>query len=112
MSLAKLLEEEAHLLLQELREHVLHQVNKGNKPNPKIEEILTHLETHVGVPSPTPVEPSTLAVVQPTVTVEAPVVISAPSDTNVITMSVTPATVPIEAPQTVAQEQSASNKAN
>jgi hypothetical protein len=106
MSLAKLLEEEAHLLLQELREHVLHQINKGNKPNPKIEEILTHLETHVGVPSPTPVEPSTLAVVQPTVTVDAP------ADTNTLIMSVTPATVPIEAPQTVAQEQSAANKAN
>ena len=92
MNLAKLLEDEAHLLLQELREHVLHQVNKGNKANPKIEEILTHLQNHVN-PTPAPVvdaAPVVSAVVEPTVVVEAHA----------------------EKPQTVAQEQSAANIAN
>lgn len=84
MSIAKLMEDEAHLLFQELQQHVINQVSKGNKINPKIQEILGHLEIHLGVPSPTPVEPVTLEVAEPEV----------------------------EAPQTVAQEQSAANVAN
>lgn len=86
MSIAKLMEDEAHLLFQELQQHVINQVSKGNKINPKIQEILGHLENHL---NPTPV-----ATVEPTVVVEAP------------------AQAPVEEPQTVAQEQSAANVAN
>ena len=88
MSIAKLMEDEAHLLLQELQQHVINQVSKGNKINQRLQEILVHLEAHV---NPTP----------------APVVDAAP----VVAVVVEP-TVVVEAPQTVAQEQSAANKAN
>ena len=83
MSIAKLMEDEAHLLFQELQQHVINQVSKGNKINPKIQEILIHLENHVN--------PNSAPVVDATPVVSEPVV---------------------EAPQTVAQEQSASNVAN
>ena len=83
MSIAKLMEDEAHLLLQELQQHVINQVSKGNKINQRLQEILVHLEAHV---NPTPA-----SVVDATPVVSEPVV---------------------EAPQTVAQEQSAANKAN
>ena len=88
MSIAKLMEDEAHLLLQELQQHVINQVSKGNKINKRLQEILVHLESHVN--------PTT-----------APVVDTAP----VVAVVVEP-TVVVEASQTVAQEQSASNKAN
>ena len=92
MSLLKKLEDEAHLLLQELQQHVINQVSKGNKINPKLQELLNHLEDHVNPsvaevavdPAPAPVAPVAV--------VEAPVV--------------------VEAPQTAAQAQSASNVAN
>ena len=101
MNLAKLLEDEAHLLLQELREHVLHQVNKGNKVNETLHEILNHLHAHVNNtsvnPAPTPIDTSVA-----TKFATDPVVPSA----------VVEETVVVEAPQTVAQTQSAANKAN
>jgi len=92
MSLLKKLEDEAHLLLQELQQHAINQVSRGNKINPKLQELLNHLEDHVNPPvaevaadpAPTPVE-------------AAPVVAATPVE---------------DAPQTVAQAQSASNKAN
>ena len=83
MSIAKLMEDEAHLLLQELQQHVINQVSKGNKINQRLQEILVHLESHVN-PTPAPVVDATPVVSEPVV----------------------------EAPQTVAQEQSAANKAN
>jgi len=66
MSLLKKLEDEAHLLLQELQQHVINQVSRGNKVNEKLQELINHLESHV---NPTPVD-----------SVPAPVV-AAPVDT-------------------------------
>ena len=83
MSIAKLMEDEAHLLLQELQQHVINQVSKGNKINQRLQEILVHLESHVN-PTPAPVVDATPVVSEPVVV----------------------------APGTVAQEQSAANKAN
>ena len=92
MSIAKLMEDEAHLLLQELQQHVINQVSKGNKINQRLQEILVHLEAHVN-PTPAPVVDATPVVSEPVATVVEP-------------------TITVEAPQTVAQEQSASNVAN
>ena len=92
MSIAKLMEDEAHLLLQELQQHVINQVSKGNKINQRLQEILVHLEAHVN-PTPAPVVYATPVVSEPVATVVEP-------------------TITVEAPQTVAQEQSASNVAN
>ena len=92
MSIAKLMEDEAHLLLQELQQHVINQVSKGNKINQRLQEILVHLEAHVN-PTPSPVVDATPVVSEPVATVVEP-------------------TITVEAPQTVAQEQSASNVAN
>ena len=97
MSIAKLMEDEAHLLLQELQQHVINQVSKGNKINQRLQEILVHLESHVN-PTPAPVVDATPVVSEPVV--EAPVA------------AVVEPTITVEAPQTVAQEQSASNIAN
>ena len=92
MSIAKLMEDEAHLLLQELQQHVINQVSKGNKINQRLQEILVHLEAHVN-PTPAPVVDATPVVSEPVAAVVEP-------------------TITVEAPQTVAQEQSASNIAN
>ena len=92
MSIAKLMEDEAHLLLQELQQHVINQVSKGNKINQRLQEILVHLESHVN-PTPAPVVDATPVVSEPVAAVVEP-------------------TITVEAPQTVAQEQSASNIAN
>ena len=92
MSIAKLMEDEAHLLLQELQQHVINQVSKGNKINQRLQEILVHLGAHVN-PTPAPVVDATPVVSEPVATVVEP-------------------TITVEAPQTVAQEQSASNVAN
>jgi len=92
MSIAKLMEDEAHLLLQELQQHVINQVSKGNKINQRLQEILVHLEAHVN-PTPAPVVDATPVVSEPVAAVVEP-------------------TITVEAPQTVAQEQSASNVAN
>ena len=92
MSIAKLMEDEAHLLLQELQQHVINQVSKGNKINQRLQEILVHLEAHVN-PTPAPVVDATPVVSEPVAAVVEP-------------------TITVEAPQTVAQEQSAANKAN
>ena len=97
MSIAKLMEDEAHLLLQELQQHVINQMSKGNKINQRLQEILVHLEAHVN-PTPAPVVDATPVVSEPVV--EAPVA------------AVVEPTITVEAPQTVAQEQSASNVAN
>jgi hypothetical protein len=86
------MEDEAHLLLQELQQHVINQVSKGNKINQRLQEILVHLEAHVN-PTPAPVVDATPVVSEPVATVVEP-------------------TITVEAPQTVAQEQSASNVAN
>ena len=92
MSLLKHLEDEAHLLLQELQQHVINQVSKGNKVNEKLQELINHLESHVN----------------PTV---AEVAVD-PAAAPVVPAAVVEETVVVEAPQTVAQAQSASNKAN
>jgi hypothetical protein len=92
MSIAKLMEDEAHLLFQELQQHVINQVSKGNKINQRLQEILVHLEAHVN-PTPAPVVDATPVVSQSVAAVVEP-------------------TIMVETPQTVAQEQSASNKAN
>ena len=92
MSIAKLMEDEAHLLFQELQQHVINQMSKGNKINQRLQEILVHLEAHVN-PTPAPVVDATPVVSEPVATVVEP-------------------TITVEAPQTVAQEQSASNVAN
>jgi uncharacterized coiled-coil protein SlyX len=52
MSVFKMIEEEAHLLLQELNQHIIHQSNKGNKINEKLQEILTALDKHVNPSAP------------------------------------------------------------
>ena len=101
MSLLKKLEDEAHLLLQELQQHVINQVSKGNKVNEKLQELINHLESHV---NPTPVDSAPAPV--------APVVDDAPVSAPVVSAPVVEETVVVEAPQTVAQEQSAANKAN
>jgi hypothetical protein len=101
MSLLQKLEDEAHLLLQELNEHVKHQVAKGNKVNETLHEILNHLHAHV---NPTSVDSAPAPM--------APVVDDAPVSAPVASTPVVEATVVVEAPQTVAQEQSAANKAN
>jgi hypothetical protein len=92
MSLLKKLEDEAHLLLQELKERVGQQISVGNKIDPKLHELIQHLEAHVN-PTPAPVVDATPVVSEPVATVVEP-------------------TITVEAPQTVAQEQSASNVAN
>jgi hypothetical protein len=92
MSLLKKLEDEAHLLLQELKERVGQQISVGNKIDPKLHELIQHLEAHVN-PIPAPVVDATPVVSEPVATVVEP-------------------TITVEAPQTVAQEQSASNVAN
>ena len=92
MSLLKKLEDEAHLLLQELKERVGQQISVGNKIDPKLHELIHHLEAHVN-PTPAPVVDATPVVSEPVATVVEP-------------------TITVEAPQTVAQEQSASNVAN
>ena len=92
MSIAKLMEDEAHLLFQELQQHVINQMSKGNKINQRLQEILVHLEAHVN-PTPDPIVDATPVVSEPVATVVEP-------------------TIMVEAPQTVAQEQSASNVAN
>jgi len=92
MSLLKKLEDEAHLLLQELQQHVINQVSRGNKINPKLQELLNHLEDHVNPPVAEVAADPTPAPVE-----AAPVVA---------------ATSVEDAPQTVAQTQSAANKAN
>ena len=97
MSLLKKLEDEAHLLLQELKERVGQQISVGNKIDPKLHELIHHLEAHVN-PTPAPVVDATPVVSEPVV--EAPVA------------AVVEPTITVEAPQTVAQEQSASNIAN
>jgi len=101
MSLLKKLEDEAHLLLQELQQHVINQVSRGNKINPKLQELLNHLEDHV---NPTPVTPAPTPV--------AATVVDTPAPTPVVPVAVVEAPVVVEAPQTVAQVQSASNVAN
>ena len=73
MSLLAKLEQEAHLLLQELKERVKQQMSVGNRIDPKLHEMIQHLEDHVN-PTPAPVvvaapvvtEP--VAVVEPTIT--------------------------------------------
>ena len=100
MSIAKLMEDEAHLLLQELQQHVINQVSKGNKINQRLQEILVHLEAHVNntpVAAPAPM---------------APIVDAEPAPTPVVPVAMVEETVVVETPQTVAQEQSASNVAN
>ena len=92
MSLLKKLEDEAHLLLQELKERVGQQISVGNKIDPKLHELIHHLEAHVN-PTPAPVVDATPVVSEPVAAVVEP-------------------TITVEAPQTVAQEQSASNIAN
>jgi len=92
MSLLKKLEDEAHLLLQELQQHVINQVSRGNKINPKLQELLNHLEDHVNPPVAEVAADPTPAPVE-----AAPVVAATPVE---------------DAPQTVAQTQSAANKAN
>ena len=92
MSLLKKLEDEAHLLLQELKERVGQQISVGNKIDPKLHELIQHLEAHVN-PTPAPVVDATPVVSEPVAAVVEP-------------------TITVEAPQTVAQEQSASNIAN
>ena len=92
MSLLKKLEDEAHLLLQELKERVGQQISVGNKIDPKLHELIHHLEAHVN-PTPAPVVDATPVVSEPVAAVVEP-------------------TITVEAPQTVAQEQSASNVAN
>ena len=92
MSLLKKLEDEAHLLLQELKERVGQQISVGNKIDPKLHELIQHLEAHVN-PTPAPVVDATPVVSEPVAAVVEP-------------------TITVEAPQTVAQEQSASNVAN
>jgi hypothetical protein len=100
------MEDEAHLLLQELQQHVINQVSKGNKINQRLQEILVHLESHVN-PTPAPVVDATPVVSEPVATVvDATPVVSEPVAT------VVEPTITVEAPQTVAQEQSAANKAN
>jgi hypothetical protein len=83
MSLLAKLEQEAHLLLQELRERVKQQMSVGNRIDPKLHEMIQRLEDHVN-PTPAPV-----VVAAPVVT--EPVAVVGPT----ITTSVTPATVPI-----------------
>ena len=100
MTIFEKLEMHASTLLQELREHILHQVSKGNKIDLTLHDFVTHLEAHVNntpVVAPAPVAPivdaeSVPAPVAPVAMVEEAVV--------------------VEAPQTIAQEQSASNVAN
>jgi hypothetical protein len=101
MKIFEKLEEHAHLLLQELRQHMLNQMGVGNKINEDLHDFVTHLESHV---NPTPVDSAPAPV--------APVVDVTPAPAPVVPVAVVEETVVVEAPQTVAQEQSASNVAN
>ena len=101
MSLLKHLEDEAHLLLQELQQHVINQVSKGNKVNEKLQELINHLESHV---NPTSADSTSVPATS--------VVVDTPAAAPVVPAAVVEETVVVEAPQTVAQAQSASNKAN
>ena len=87
MKIFEKLEEHAHLLLQELRQHMLNQMGVGNKINENLHDFVTHLETHVNssvmetppqvptmVVTPEPVEtpPQVPAVVETPAPVETP----------------------------------------
>jgi hypothetical protein len=83
MTIFEKLEMQASTLLQELREHILHQVNIGNRIDPTLHDFVTHLEAHVNntpVAAPAPmapivdVEPAPTPVVSDTVVVEEPIV--------------------------------------
>ena len=54
MSLLKRLEEEASLLLQELKERVVQQMSVGNKIDPTLHELIQHLDNHVNASAPAP----------------------------------------------------------
>ena len=100
MSIFEKFEKQASTLLQELREHILHQVNIGNRIDPTLHDFVTHLEAHVNntpVAAPAPM---------------APIVDAEPAPTPVVPVAMVEETVVVETPQTVAQEQSASNVAN
>ena len=100
MTIFEKLEMQASTLLQELREHILHQVNIGNRIDPTLHDFVTHLEAHVNntpVAAPAPM---------------APIVDAEPAPTPVVPVAMVEETVVVETPQTVAQEQSASNVAN
>lgn len=101
MSLLKKLEDEAHLLLQELQQHAINQVSRGNKLNPVLQDILIHLDAHVNT---TPADSAPAPV--------AAAVVDTPAPAPVVPVAVVEAPVVVEAPQTVAQAQSASNVAN
>ena len=73
MSLLAKLEQEAHLLLQELKERVKQQMSVGNRIDPKLHEMIQRLEDHVNpIPAPVvvaaPVVTEPVAVVEPTIT--------------------------------------------
>jgi len=83
MSIFDKLEMHASTLLQELREHILHQVNKGNRVDPTLHDFVTHLEAHVNnttVVAAAPVavaksdEPTAAPMLSNPVAVETPVV--------------------------------------
>ena len=83
MTIFEKLEMQASTLLQELREHILHQVNIGNRIDPTLHDFVTHLEAHVNntpVAAPAPMapivdaEPASTPVVSDTVVVEEPIV--------------------------------------
>jgi hypothetical protein len=74
MNVFKMIEDEAHLLLQELNQHIIHQSNKGNKINEKLQEIISALDKHVNPAAPTV---STDPVPAPAVNTPAPASVDA-----------------------------------
>ena len=87
MSIFEKFEKQAGTLLQELKEHILHQTMKGNKVDPTFQDFVTHLEAHVN--NTTVVTAAPVAVVEPVESTPAPVV----SDTVVVA---TPVVEPVQ----------------
>ena len=83
MSIFEKFEKQADTLLQELKEHILHQTMKGNKIDPTFQDFVAHLEAHVTntpVAAAAPVaivkrnKSASTPVVSDTVVVEEPIV--------------------------------------
>ena len=75
MTIFEKLEMQASTLLQELREHILHQVNIGNRIDPTLHDFVTHLEAHVNntpVAAPAPMAPIVDAEPAPTPAPDVP----------------------------------------
>ena len=81
MSIFEKFEKQADTLLQELKEHILHQVNIGNRIDPTLHDFVTHLEAHVNntpVAAPAPMAPIVDAEPAPTPVVPVAMVVEEP----------------------------------